>query len=138
SSGRRHTRSKRDWSSDVCSSDLTTVAEASSAAARGAYFLVVQGPEAGRHRSVHDPLANPEDTPLLQLLENITVDAPVIAAGGIMTPDDVETLLNHGAVAAAVGTALLLTDEAGSNPLHRYMMQHDRSGITALRGALSV
>src|SRR5207249_9169618 len=26
SSGRRHTRSKRDWSSDVCSSDLTAKA----------------------------------------------------------------------------------------------------------------
>ncbi|HIW47078.1 MAG TPA: nitronate monooxygenase [Candidatus Yaniella excrementigallinarum] len=116
---------------------VTTVAEASTAAARGADFLVVQGPEAGGHRSVHDPLANPEDTPLLQLLENITVDAPVIAAGGIMTPDDVETVLNHGAVAAAVGTALLLTDEAGSNPLHRYMLQHDRSGTTALTRAFS-
>src|SRR5207249_9342425 len=27
SSRRRHTRSKRDWSSDVCSSDLPTIAE---------------------------------------------------------------------------------------------------------------
>src|SRR5699024_12119177 len=27
SSRRRHTRSKRDWSSDVCSSDLTAAAE---------------------------------------------------------------------------------------------------------------
>src|SRR5699024_11513266 len=29
SSGRRHTRSKRDWSSDVCSSDLLTELEIS-------------------------------------------------------------------------------------------------------------
>src|SRR5699024_11901627 len=28
SSRRRHTRSKRDWSSDVCSSDLITIAQA--------------------------------------------------------------------------------------------------------------
>src|SRR5699024_4021152 len=63
--------------------------------------------------------------------------APVIAAGGIMTPDDAETVLNDGAVAAAVGTALLLTAEAGSNPLHRHMLQHDRSGTTALPRALS-
>src|SRR5699024_3412873 len=83
------------------------------------------------------PLANPADTPPLQLLETIAVDAPVIAAGGLMTPDDVETVLNHGAVAAAVGTARLLTGEAGSNPLHRYMLQHDRSGTTALTRAFS-
>src|SRR5699024_11760542 len=30
SSRRRHTRSKRDWSSDVCSSDLSTEPESSS------------------------------------------------------------------------------------------------------------
>src|SRR5699024_12065804 len=30
SSRRRHTRSKRDWSSDVCSSDLTTKRKANS------------------------------------------------------------------------------------------------------------
>ncbi len=116
---------------------VTTVAEAETAVAYGADFLVVQGPEAGGHRSVHDPSADPENTPLLQLLENITVDVPIVAAGGIMTPDDVETVLNHGASAAAVGTALLLSDEAGSNPLHRYMLQHDRSGATALTRAFS-
>src|SRR5699024_4074668 len=37
SSRRRHTRSKRDWSSDVCSSDLITVLE--HAALRGARVL---------------------------------------------------------------------------------------------------
>src|SRR5699024_12219870 len=36
---------------------VTTVAEASTAAARGADILVVQGPGAGGHRSVHHPLA---------------------------------------------------------------------------------
>src|SRR6266513_3857991 len=33
-SGRRHTRSKRDWSSDVCSSDLTRGCSASRSAPR--------------------------------------------------------------------------------------------------------
>ena len=116
---------------------VTTVTEANTAVAHGADFLVVQGPEAGGHRSVHDPLADPEDTPLLELLKQLSVDVPIIAAGGIMTPDDVETVLSHGAVAAAVGTALLLTGEAGSNPLHRYMLQNDQSGATALTRAFS-
>src|SRR3989440_9556135 len=44
SSRRRHTRSDRDWSSDVCSSDLkelgATVADGAAAAARGAEVLI--------------------------------------------------------------------------------------------------
>src|SRR2546421_723746 len=44
SSRRRHTRSDRDWSSDVCSSDLkqlgATVADGPAAAARGAEVLI--------------------------------------------------------------------------------------------------
>src|SRR5699024_11951381 len=40
SSRRRHTRSKRDWSSDVCSSDLgTTTSTLSSAINQNAFFL---------------------------------------------------------------------------------------------------
>ena len=38
---------------------VTSVAEARNAVDHGADFLVVQGPEAGGHRSVHDPLADP-------------------------------------------------------------------------------
>src|SRR5699024_11411759 len=38
SSRRRHTRSKRDWSSDVCSSDLKTAYLFRLASAEGAYF----------------------------------------------------------------------------------------------------
>lgn len=113
---------------------VTSVAEARNAVENGADFLVVQGPEAGGHRSVHDPLATPETIELTELLDevNAVVDVPFIAAGGIATPQDVHKVMDHGASAASVGTALLLTDEAGSNPLHRHMLQEDRSGITQL------
>lgn len=111
---------------------VTTVAEARNAVDHGADFLVVQGPEAGGHRSVHDPLAEPEDIPLLELLDAVSdvVDIPLVAAGGIVTPEHVHEVLAHGAAAAAVGTALLLSDEAGTNPIHRKMLQEDRSGVT--------
>ena len=113
---------------------VTSAAEARNAADHGADFLVVQGPEAGGHRSVHDPLGTPEtlELPKLLVAVNAVVDIPLVAAGGIMTPDDVRKVQEHGAAAAAVGTALLLTDEAGSNALHRYMLRTDRSGITQL------
>jgi len=113
---------------------VTTVAEARNAVEHGADFLVVQGPEAGGHRSVHDPQAEPEDVPLLELLDAVSreVDVPLVAAGGIVTPDHVHEVLRHGASAASVGTALLLSDEAGTNPIHRKMLQEDRSGETKL------
>lgn len=113
---------------------VTSVSEARNAVAHGADFLVVQGPEAGGHRSVHDPLAEPETIELPDLLDqvNAVVDVPFVAAGGIATPDDVRNVLAHGASAASVGTALLLSDEAGSNPLHRHMLQQDQTGITQL------
>ena len=111
---------------------VTSVAEARNAVDHGADFLVVQGPEAGGHRSVHDPLAEPEDIPLLELVDAVVeiVDIPLVAAGGIVTPEHVQEVLSHGGAAAAVGTALLLSDEAGTNPIHRKMLQEDRSGVT--------
>ena len=113
---------------------VTSVAEARNAVAHGADFLVVQGPEAGGHRSVHDPQAEPEDIPLLELLDAVrdVVDIPLVAAGGIVTPEQVREVRDHGAAAASVGTALLLSDEAGTNPVHRQTLQEDRSGVTQL------
>lgn len=113
---------------------VTTVAEARNAVDYGADFLVVQGPEAGGHRSVHNPQAEPESTPLLDLIDRVVaiVDIPLVAAGGIVTPEQVHQVRARGAAAASVGTALLLSDEAGTNPIHRKMLQEDDSGVTQL------
>src|SRR5690606_40012170 len=56
SSRRRHTRFSRDWSSDVCSSDLAAAAPGRDAAARirRASLVLLAGPEpAGRALSGH-------------------------------------------------------------------------------------
>jgi nitronate monooxygenase len=91
------------------------------AVARGIDTLIVQGPAAGGHRATFDPATPPCDTPLLQLLKAICVDAdvPVVASGGMATADDVARVLAAGAVAAQLGTAFLLADEAGTHPTHR-------------------
>ena len=47
------------------------------------------------------------------------VDVPVVAAGGLATADDIGRVIRAGAVAAQLGTAFLLADEAGSSPVHR-------------------
>lgn len=100
---------------------VTSVAEAREAVARGAASLVVQGPEAGGHRGTWDLGAEPGEAPLLELVDEVraAVDVPLVAGGGIMTAADVASVRARGAVAAQAGTAYLLADEAGTNPLHR-------------------
>jgi nitronate monooxygenase len=100
---------------------VTTLAEALAASARGAASLAVQGTYAGGHRGTWDLDAQPDTTPLLDLVADIaaTIDVPVVAGGGVSAAADVAALLDRGAVAAQVGTAYLLANEAGTNPVHR-------------------
>ena len=101
---------------------VTTVFEAREAVQRGANSLCVQGPEAGGHRGIWGSDAVPDDTVGLQdLLAAITseVQVPVVAAGGLTDATGVDAVMRGGAVAAQVGTALLLADEAGTHPVHR-------------------
>ena len=100
---------------------VTTVAEARAAADRGVDVLVAQGPAAGGHRGTFDSQARPAEQSLDDLLASIvaTLDLPVVAAGGLMTAADIARVRRAGAVAAQLGTAFLLADEAGSSPVHR-------------------
>lgn len=100
---------------------VTSVAEAREAVARGVAALAVQGPEAGGHRGTWSQDVEPDRAPLPELLAAIVSDVtlPVVAGGGVATPADVASVVAAGAVAAQVGTAYLLADEAGTNPVHR-------------------
>ena len=100
---------------------VTTVAEAQQAAAVGVDAVAAQGPSGGGHRGTFDPAAQPATEPLDELLAAViaAVDIPVIAAGGLSTRDDIRRVRGAGAVAAQLGTAFLLADEAGSSPVHR-------------------
>lgn len=100
---------------------VTSVAEAQTAAERGARTLIVQGAKAGGHRATFDPAAEPGTEPLPDLIRSIraTFNLPIIAGGGISTRHQVQEILDTGAAAVQLGTALLLADEAGTNPAHR-------------------
>lgn len=100
---------------------VTTVAEAREAVARGAASLAVQGPDAGGHRGTWDLEADPDRTPLPDLVAAVVqaVDVPVVAGGGVVDPAGVTAVLERGAVAAQVGTAYLRAHEAGTNDVHR-------------------
>jgi nitronate monooxygenase len=118
---------------------VTSAYEAGVALGAGADGLIVQGPDAGGHRGTFAPDMEPGKESLYTLLARIrgTHDVPLIAAGGIGTPEDVAAVLNRGAVAAQLGTALLLSDEAGTNEAHRAALQHPEFVSTVVTRAFS-
>lgn len=87
----------------------------------GADMVCVQGVEAGGHRggwliqSQADPLG------LLTLISQTKAitQVPLIAAGGIMTKQDIEAVRQAGAELAQLGTAFLTTKESGINPTYK-------------------
>lgn len=100
---------------------VTTVPEALTAVRRGADGLVVQGPGAGGHSATLDPRRDVEDGDAAALVAAVRAgtDLPLVAAGGVDGPDAVRALLEAGAEAVAVGTLLLVADEAGTSATHR-------------------
>ncbi len=115
---------------------VTTPAEARIAAQAGADALVVQGAEAGGHRGSFDDAA-PGTIGLLPLLQLVAAETelPLIATGGIMSGAGIAAVLAAGAVAAQLGSALMLTPEAGTSAPHRERLAGE--GETALTRAFS-
>lgn len=118
---------------------VTSAYEAGVAIAAGADSLVVQGPAAGGHRATFAPDMEPGNESLHQLLARIRSahDVPLVAAGGIGNAREVADVLNRGAVAVQVGTALLLSDEAGTNAAHRTALKNPVFGTTVVTRAFS-
>jgi nitronate monooxygenase len=118
---------------------VTTVREAEMAVARGVDALAVQGPAAGGHRGTYDPVAEPATQPLPELLAAVLarVEVPVVAAGGLMTARDVDGVRRAGAVAAQLGTAFLLSDEAAGTPVHRAALGDPQFTETVVTKAFS-
>jgi nitronate monooxygenase len=100
---------------------VTNPSEATTAQAAGADALVVQGFEAGGHRGYFTDGPGAEDLGLLVALRLVAgrVRLPLVAAGGIADGQSVAAVLCAGAVAAQVGSALMLAPEAGTSAPHR-------------------
>jgi nitronate monooxygenase len=119
---------------------VTSAYEAGVAIAAGADSLVVQGPDAGGHRGTFAPDMDPGTESLHQLIDRIHRahrDVPIIAAGGLGTAEDIAGVLRRGAVAAQIGTALLLSDEAGTNKGQRTAMMNPLHAKTIVSRAFS-
>lgn len=117
---------------------VTSREEAAQAIAAGADAVVAQGPEAGGHRSVFVADQEPPQAPLAELLSTtVGLGVPVVAAGAIGDHPAVRRVLEAGAVAAQVGTALLLCEEAGTNPAHRAALRDERFTDTVVTACFS-
>jgi nitronate monooxygenase len=118
---------------------VTNLDEALLALACGVDVLVAQGPRAGGHRATFDPVAKPPEEPLQGLLAALVprVNAPIVAAGGLATSDDVRRVIGLGAVAAQCGTAFLLAHETGTNPVHRAALTSPEFTETVLTRAFT-
>lgn len=118
---------------------VTSAQEAAQAVQAGADGLVVQGPGAGGHRGTFRTGDEPSAAPLSTLLERVraVAEVPLIAAGGLGDAAGVAAVLAGGAAAAQVGTALLLAEEAGTNPVHRAALQNSAFSATVVTRAFS-
>lgn len=86
------------------------VDEARAAVDAGCDLVVVQGVEAGGHVR--------GTTPLLELLDAVDVDVPVVAAGGISSGAAMAAALERGADAVRIGTRLVATPESAAHPAY--------------------
>ena len=119
---------------------VTDPSEAAIAAAAGADAICVQGSEAGGHRGTFaNDSATGEGHRLFPLMGHVATvtGLPLIAAGGIMGPGQVEVALAAGAVAVQCGTAFLRCRESGANPLYKDALVDPRYTTTAMTRAFS-
>lgn len=118
---------------------VTSVEEARAADDAGVDGLVVQGSAAGGHSAVFDQSAPPRRTHLHEIVARIGVVTrlPMMAAGGIMSQHDAREAVRAGAGAVAIGTALLLSDEAGTSHTHRSALLDPKYDQTVLTRAFT-
>jgi nitronate monooxygenase len=103
---------------------VTRVEEALEAERAGADALVVQGTEAGGHRGGFVDDDDAAGSGLVALLRVIAheVDLPLVASGGIADGPALAAALCAGAVLGQIGTALMLSPEAGTSPAQRTLL----------------
>ncbi|GLE52857.1 NAD(P)H-dependent flavin oxidoreductase [Mycobacterium montefiorense] len=100
---------------------VTTPQEAAQAHDAGVDMLALQAAVAGGHSGTFSPQRPLPPVPIVDLVKQVTatVPLPVLAAGGLATPDAVADVIRAGAAAAIVGTVLLRATESGASATHQ-------------------
>ena len=103
---------------------IGSVREAEEAALAGAHILIAQGFEAGGHVRGKTNLAD--------LVPDVVarVDAPVLAAGGIVDGRGLAAALRWGAQGAVIGTGFLATRESFAHDYHKRRLVEAKPGET--------
>ena len=123
----------------VVAQTVTNAAEARAAVDAGVDMLAIQGWAAGGHSATLTPSRFPESAPtaaLVAMIKDVT-PLPVIAAGGLATPAQVAEVINAGAQAVMVGTALLRTAESGASAAHQAAIADRSRNETVLTRSFS-
>jgi nitronate monooxygenase len=117
----------------------TTVEEAKQLEQAGVDAVVAQGSEAGAHRGTFAVEAEKALIGTVALVPQVvdSVKLPVIASGGIMDGRGIVAALALGASAVQMGTAFLLSKEAGTSAAYREALRHAREDQTTLTRAFS-
>ena len=115
-------------------SSATTVEEAQWLDRRGVDAIIAQGVEAGGHRGMFLTADINAQPGLFALLPQIVdaVNVPVVAAGAIADGRGIAAAFALGASAVQIGTAYLLTPQAGRSRMHRAALQAARDDMTRL------
>lgn len=111
----------------------TNLEEALAVERAGASFVVAQGYEAGGHRGNFDSKSEDPNLLIDDLLVILApeIAVPLLAAGGIMTGQDLVRKLRIGATAVQMGTAFLCCDEAGTSRTNRdYLTNYGDRGTS--------
>ncbi len=108
----------------------TTPAEARALVAAGMQAVVVQSSEAGGHRATFASAPEKALVGMMALLPRVAdaVNAPVIAAGGIMDGRGIAAALALGASGVQLGTAFLACPESGASPAYKAAVLAARHG----------
>ena len=118
---------------------VTSAEEAARAAAAGVDVLAVQSSGAGGHSGTLTPDRDRDDCPLVDLVRNVAQVAslPLVAAGGLSTARQVADVLDAGAEAVMVGTALLRTDESGASNAYKSALANSAGRNTVVTRAFT-
>ena len=105
----------------------------------GADAVCVQGVEAGGHRGGWLPQSANDPMGLLTLIgqTRACTDIPMIAAGGIMTGQDIKAVQAAGAELAQMGTAFLTTDQCGINDTYKQALIDASQGLRSTETRLT-
>jgi nitronate monooxygenase len=117
----------------------TTLKEALWLEEKGVDILIVQGIEAGGHRGMFLSQELSTQKTLTSLIKDIKnkINVPIVAAGGISSPELVHDLLSKGVSGVQIGTSFLLCDEATTSPVHREALKNKKYNQTVVTNIFS-